>query len=173
MKVLVTGATGFVGRRLCARLLAGGHAVVAAVRDAGGTARVPAGAESVVVGDLAGPVDWSGAVRGAECVVHLAARVHVLHETASDAAERFRRLNVQATTALADAAARAGVRRFVFASSVKAAAEQSASPLRESDPPGPLDPYGESKLEAERALLAAHARGAVEAVIVRPPLVYG
>lgn len=173
MHILVTGATGFVGRRLCAHLADGGHTVVAAVRNTAAVERVRGGCRPVVVGDLASPVDWSAALTDVECVVHLAARVHVLKETAADAAARYQALNVDATVRLAEAAARANVRRVVFVSSIKAAGEESAVPLREEDVAAPVDPYGASKLAAERALFAMSAAGAIESVIVRPPLVYG
>ncbi len=173
MRILVTGATGFVGRRLCVRLVAEGHAIVAAVRSAASVERLVPGCRAAVVGDLALPVDWSDAVAGVDCVVHLAARVHVLNETAADAAERYAAMNVDATRRLADAAAKARVKRVVFVSSIKAAAEESVLPLREEYAPAPIDPYGISKLAAEGALLAMGAAGTIEAVVVRPPLVYG
>jgi len=159
--VVVTGAGGFIGLPLCSLLARSGADVRAAVRResaelAGLTTDPSAGGRltQVVVGDLANATDWSAALDGAEAIVHLAARVHV----ASGQADRFREINVDATLRLAEAAARAQVRRMVFVSSAKAGDRAS-------------DPYSRSKAEAERLLGEASRR--LECVIVRPPLVYG
>jgi UDP-glucose 4-epimerase len=168
MQALVTGGTGFVGRALVAELRRRGHAVRCAVRTADGNSG------TIVVGDLAQPVDWSAALNGIDTVFHLAARVH--DPSDDDAAfEAFRAVNVDATAVLAKAAARAGVRRLVFVSSVKAAGETSVRPLSEDDPPQPGDLYGKSKQAAEMALAqAVQDLGSTMAIaIVRPPLVYG
>ncbi|MGE0723739.1 MAG: NAD-dependent epimerase/dehydratase family protein [Alphaproteobacteria bacterium] len=167
MRIVVTGASGFVGRALCARLLSDGHTVVAAVRAAGAA---PAGTRPVVVGDLAAPVDWSPALAGADALVHLAARVHVVRDTASDPDAAFAAVNVHATGRLFAAARAAGVGRAVFASSVKALAEASGDrPLRDDDAPAPMDAYGRSKRDGEAAVAAS----GVPTAILRPPLVYG
>jgi UDP-glucose 4-epimerase len=131
--------------------------------------------DSVAVGDLAAPVDWTAALAGVDTVFHLAARVH---DPRDDAAARlaFERVNVAATAGLAKAAARAGVRRFVFASSVKAAGETSGPrPLQEDDAPHPQDSYGQSKWAAEQALLQVPRDTGrdMTIAILRPPLVYG
>ncbi|MCC7274070.1 MAG: NAD-dependent epimerase/dehydratase family protein [Alphaproteobacteria bacterium] len=167
MRVLVTGAAGFVGRALTARLAASGVAVVAAVRRAEGA---PEGA--VVVGDLAAPVDWSRALDGVDAVVHLAARVHVMRERAADPDAAFAAVNVAATRGLAEAARRAGVRRLVFVSSVKVLGERTlpGRPFRDGDPPAPEDAYARSKRDAEDVLVSI---AGLETAIVRPPLVYG
>lgn len=172
VRVLVTGATGFVGAALVPALRARGHVVRAALR------REPAACdadERVVVGDLAPGTDWRAAVDGVDAVVHLAARVHVMHDAAADPLAEFRRVNVEGTVALARAAAAAGVRRFVFVSSIKVNGEGTApgTAYSERDPPAPRDPYGRSKAEAETALRAVSAETGIEVVIVRPPLVYG
>ena len=172
-RVLVTGATGFVGRTLVPRLLGQGWAVRAAVRDVCGAAALPAGVEAMVVGDLEGPVDWRPALEGVGLVVHLAARVHVMGETGQDALGRYRRANAEATRRLAEAAAAAGVRRFLLMSSVKAVGEGGESPYTEATAPAPADPYGLSKLEAEAALRAVAAGSAMDWVVLRSPLVYG
>jgi UDP-glucose 4-epimerase len=116
---------------------------------------------------------WSSTLRP-DCVIHLAARVHVMHDTAADPLGMFRSINVDATLRVAETAARAQTRRFVYASSIKAAGEVSGDhPLRESGASQPSDPYGISKREAEIALLDLGRRTGMEVVIVRPPLVYG
>ena len=168
MRVLVTGASGFVGRSLCARLMADGHGVIAAVRRPG---TAPVQTTESVVGDLAGPVDWTGPMTGVDAVVHLAARVHVMRESAADPDAAFAAVNVAATGRLADAARAAGVRRFLFLSSVKALGEATEGrPFRDDDPAAPLDAYGRSKRDGEDLLAAFDG---IEVVILRPPLVYG
>jgi UDP-glucose 4-epimerase len=170
MKVLLTGATGFVGRTLTAMLAERGFHVRAAVRGGGAVA---CAIESIDVGSLGPDTAWNVALEGIDAVVHLAARAHVLHDTADNAGEYFR-VNAQGTQGLAQAAARAGVRRFVFLSSVKVNGEETTTkPFTATDIPAPLDPYGESKLRAEHEL-AEVARGSqMRVAIVRSPLVYG
>lgn len=172
-RILITGANGFVGAAL-RRVLAPRHCLVLAQRRAGGA--VPDG-EISIVGDIGPQTDWSAALRDVEQVVHLAAHVHV---TAADADPTpFMRVNCAGTRHLAEEAARAGVSRFVFLSSVKVHGDSSGDGVfRESDAPHPADPYGRSKWEAEQALAALAAQntmaeGAMEIVILRPPLVYG
>ena len=167
--ILVTGANGFVGRALCRDLAGRGLPVRAAVRRRGTLEG------AVAVGDLAEATDWSKALDGVEVVVHLAARVHVMHETLSDPLAAFRTVNVDASLNLARQCLAHGVKRFVYVSSIKVNGEvtQPGQPFRHDDVPRPQDPYGISKLEAENGLKAlADSRG-VELVIVRPPLVYG
>lgn len=168
---LVTGATGFVGGAVCRALSADGWRVRAATRAPCAT---PLGAaESVVVGDLTGAPNLDAALGDVDAVVHLAARVHRMREDASDPLAAHRSMNRDATERLAVAAADAGVRRFVFMSSVKALGEGGDRPYRDDDAPAPLDPYGVSKLEGENILFSLHAAGRIEAVALRPPLVYG
>ncbi|MDB5866693.1 MAG: NAD-dependent dehydratase [Betaproteobacteria bacterium] len=171
-KILVTGANGFVGRALCAELARRGHEVVAAVRDARHAAGLPG--RTVEVGTLRPDTDWSAALEGVDVVVHLAARVHVMKENASDPLAAFRALNVAATQRLADAAAAARVKRFVYVSSIKVNGESTHElPFTEADRADPQDPYGLSKWEAEQALWMIARAGSLELTIVRPPLVYG
>lgn len=169
--ILVTGANGFVGKALVKRLLADGVGVRACVRRA--AADAAQGPEPVVTADLSPNTDWQDALSGVDVVVHVAARVHVMRETADDALAAYRRVNVDGTMNLVRQAAAAGVRRFVFISSVKVNGESTAhgKPFREDDVPAPQDAYGISKMEAEAGLRSA--AGAMEWVIIRPPLVYG
>ena len=171
MRVLITGANGFVGRALGRELLRRGRRVRAAVRrDAG----LPDGCEVRVVGDLGPDTDWSAALEGVDAVAHLAARVHVMRERAADPLAAFRRTNVEGTLRLARSAAAAGVRRLVFLSSVKVLGEATPDgPFTDSSPVNPQDPYGASKREAETGLFELAARSGMEVAILRPPLVYG
>lgn len=167
-RVLVTGATGFVGRALAADLAARGYMVRAAVRTAAQT--VASAAEHVTVGELSGATDWRDAVAGCDAVVHLAARAHVLKES-GDPAPLFRAVNRDAAVALGHAARAAGVRRLVFVSSI--GVHGLASPpegFSAESPIAPATPYGVSKAEAEAGLRAIDG---LEVAIVRPPLVYG
>lgn len=170
-RVLVTGATGFVGAALVPVLRRRGWRVRAAVREPGRTGAD----EETLVGSLGEPFDWSSALRGVDCVAHLAARVHVMRDTAADPLAEFRRTNVAGTLALARAAAEAGVRRFVFVSSVKVNGEGTREGVSfgADDPPAPVDPYGVSKREAEDGLFEIGRNTGIEVVVIRPPLVYG
>ena len=166
---LVTGSSGFVGRGLVTELRRRGHEARGAVRRQPSKA---ADAKIVAIGHLSDSTDWSAALREVDTVFHLAARVHQAGESGGDAEADYRRTNTDATVALARAAIDAGVRRFVFVSSVKVMGEVSAArPFAEDDPPQPQDAYGRSKLAAEQAL--ADLAGQIEVSIVRPPLVYG
>ena len=146
MKVLITGATGFVGKALCVELVAHGHAVVPAVRRASGLA------DEASVGDIDGATDWTVALAACDAVVHLAARVHVMDDTAQDPMALYRATNTEATLNLARQAAKAGVKRFVFVSTIKVNGEGCDDADRESDAPAPHDAYAISKWEAERGL---------------------
>jgi UDP-glucose 4-epimerase len=170
MKVLVTGATGFVGRALCEHLVQHGFEVRAAVRSA--SAVLP-GCDMVVVSEIGADTDWRHALEGVDAVAHLAARVHVMRERSADPLAEFRRVNVQGTVALARAAAAAGVKRLVFLSTVKVHGESSTHPFTEADAAQPQDAYAVSKWEAEQALAELAGPTGLEYVILRPPLVYG
>jgi nucleoside-diphosphate-sugar epimerase len=170
-RVLVTGATGFVGRHLCAALAARGVGVRAAVRGRP-EVPVPGAAEVVEVGDIGPATAWGAALDGVDAVIHLAARVHVMSDDSADPLSEYRRVNTAGTERLARQAAAAGVRRMVLASSVKVNGEETApgAAFGASDVPAPADPYGVSKHEAEEALFSV---AGIEGVVVRPPLVYG
>ena len=167
MRVLVTGANGFVGRSLCECLSAHGHVVVPAVR------RVSGLAGEMVVGEFGGATDWASVLAACDTVVHLAARVHVMNDRAQDPLALYRATNTEATLNLARQAAQAGVRRFVFISTIKVNGEGHDAAYRETDVPAPEDAYAISKWEAEQGLRQIAADTGLEVVILRPPLVYG
>ena len=149
-RILVTGAAGFIGQSLVAHLRRGGRDVLPVTRD------------------------MVARMTDVDAVVHLAARAHVVADKATDPLEEFRRVNVMETERLADAAVRGGVRRFVLVSSIGVLGNDSdGRAFTAADPPHPSEPYAVSKWEAEQRLLERVAGTAIEAVIVRPPLVYG
>jgi nucleoside-diphosphate-sugar epimerase len=169
-RVLVTGATGFVGRTLCEELARSGYRVRAALRS---PRAMPACVDDLaVVGEFGAATEWDAALDGVDAVVHLAARVHVMNDVPSSR-ELYMETNVRATEQLAAASLRAGVRNFVFLSSVKVNGEETpAAPFRADDEPHPMDDYAQSKWLAERAL-EAMASASMSFSVVRPPLVYG
>lgn len=167
---LVTGASGFVGRALVAELLARGIHARGAVRGAG---TLHPGIDRVAIGEVDSRTDWHEALAGIGGVVHLAARVHVMHETVGDPLAAFRTANTEGTLNLARQAAEAGVCRFAFVSTIKVNGEGRNTPYTESDPASPQDPYAISKWEAEEGLRDIAARTGMEVVILRPPLIYG
>ena len=177
-RVLVTGSNGFVGRYVCRKLIASGFTPVAGVRDPKVWPElqraVPGLTEVSSLGDLGANPDLRDSLSGVSVFVHLAARVHVMRESAHDPLREFRRVNVEGAKSIALAAAAAGVRRLVFVSTVKVHGEStSRNPFDDSAPANPEDPYAISKWEAEEALRAVAAKSRLEVVIVRPPLVFG
>ncbi|MGY2285386.1 UDP-glucose 4-epimerase family protein [Pseudomonas gingeri] len=173
-RILLTGASGFVGAAVQARLLGDPSFMLrSAYRKL--PAQPVAGAQVCEIAGLAPDADWQAALEGIEVVVHCAARVHVMNELEADPLAAFRRANVEGTLRLAEQAAEAGARRFVYLSSIKVNGEGTLPqrPYTAGDQPAPQDPYGVSKWEAEQGLQALAARTGMEVVIIRPVLVYG
>jgi UDP-4-keto-D-QuiNAc 4-reductase len=166
--VLITGATGFVGNRLAQRMVDEGFTVASALRKPGQVA-------GVVVGEINGETDWKEAVSGVDIVIHLAARVHVMHDLSVDPLAEYRKTNLEGTMQLARAAVEHGVKRFIYLSSIKVNGEIAGmdEPFTEAGPAQPQDAYALSKWEAEQALVDLSQKTRLEVVIVRPPLVYG
>ncbi|MBA2123513.1 hypothetical protein B9J78_00985 [bacterium Unc6] len=174
MNILVTGANGFVGQALCKRMLVDGYQVRGAVRAVTQMTALPSGVEGAMVGDISPETDWSEALDGIDAVVHLAARVHVMDDTAADPLAAFREVNVLGTERLARMAAKYGVRRLIFISSIGVNGEFSSEmPFSEKNLPNPHNAYAVSKWEAEQVLHVVSKNSGMEVVILRPPLVYG
>ena len=172
--VLVTGASGYVGWELCCRLSHRHIPVRAAVRSVG-SVPTACSSDTVAVGDIGSRTDWSVALIGVDCIIHCAARAHVMHEAGQGALALYREVNVAGTQRLAEQAVARGVRRLVYLSSIKVNGEYTVpgAPFLCSDAPAPEDPYGLSKWEAEQVLWEVSARSGLEVVVVRSPLVYG
>jgi nucleoside-diphosphate-sugar epimerase len=169
---LVTGAGGFIGKPLCEVLSQNGWNMVA-VRSGGRADGSPDSTMKTVPLRLSSdPEGWRAAMRSADCVVHLAARVHQMGADARQD-DSFVEVNVQGSRFVAERAAEAGVRRFVYLSSIKVNGEGADRPYRAEDVPNPQDPYGRSKLAAEQVLRDVCERASMELVIIRPPLIYG
>ena len=171
MKSLITGASGFVGQALCAALTAQQYDVIATARSDIHINRC----KSLPVGHIDSQTGWSFALTDVNVVVHLAARVHVMNDTSLDPLAEFRKVNVDGTLNLARQASKAGVKRFIFVSSVKVNGEhtEAGKTFDENSVTDPQDAYGISKLEAEQGLLNIAQETGMEVVIIRPPLVYG
>jgi nucleoside-diphosphate-sugar epimerase len=178
--ILITGATGFVGSRLAAFLSSQFPEMELrlALRCRPEDLQVPSvlSVGSIeVVGDINPYTNWSNALIGVDVVIHLAARVHIMNDVALDPLEEYRNANTLATIHLAEEAAKAGVKRFIYLSSIKVNGEETApgQSYSEVSIPAPIDPYGVSKWEAELGLEKVCTQTGMEFVIIRPPLVYG
>ena len=172
MKVLITGASGFVGRSLCAELPRQGHPVRVAVRSANVHLDE---FERAIISSIDRGTDWSAALGDVSVVIHLASRVHVMNDKVADPLAEFRKVNVDGTLKLAQQSAKVGVKRFIFISSIKVNGEHTelGKPFTELAAANPQDAYGISKHEAEQGLLLIAQQTGMEVVIIRPPLVYG
>lgn len=171
MKVLVTGASGFIGSAFCSSVFDRGIFIRA-------SSRVPRSStpniQYVLTPSDDGYSDWDSILDNIDCILHLSGRAHVMRETHSDPIALFRSINVQSSLVLAARALKCGVKRFVYVSTIKVNGETTnGKPFRFDDLPQPSDCYSLSKLEAEAALLAFGRKTGLEVVIIRPPLVYG
>jgi nucleoside-diphosphate-sugar epimerase len=187
MRVLVTGANGFVGRPLCHVLLKKGCFVKGMFRSGEKCIKYSDNMECVAIGEINSNTDWAEPLKGVDAVVHLAARVHVMQEASTDTLTEYRRVNTDGTKRLAEIAAGMGVRRLIYVSTVKVNGETTGHRVKglgqkaadeqpdfsEDDIPDPKDPYAVSKWEAEQVLNNIAAETGLEVVVLRPPLVYG
>lgn len=171
--ILLTGASGFVGSAIAAALLKQSQQLICPSRRQ--LQSDQAALHYVQQQDWGRQADWSAHLQRVSAVIHCAARVHVMHDTAADPLAEFRAVNLDGSLNLARQAAAAGVRQFIFLSSVKVNGEATpvGRPFRETDPPKAADPYGISKLEAEQALLQLGRDSGMAVTIIRPPLIYG
>jgi nucleoside-diphosphate-sugar epimerase len=170
--VLITGATGFVGGFLCARLLSENISLRGTMLSSDDPGNLAEGVKPVVIEPLGANTQWAHALDGIDSIIHLAARVHI-DKQAEDSLREFRQVNNEGTSQLGREAAKAGVKRLVFASTVKVNGEETNIAFNEEAPTQAIDAYGISKCEAEQALRQIEAETGLEVVILRIPLVYG
>ena len=173
LNVFITGATGLVGHALVSNLLLDDYHVVAAVRSE--RSIIGTKVETINVGDISAKTNWSSALKDIDVLIHCAARAHIMNDSVTDPLAEFRRVNTAGTLNLARQAVSAGVKRFVFISSIKVNGENTSEgkPFSPNNVFVPDDPYGLSKYEAEQGLLAIAKETEMEVVIIRPPLIYG
>jgi nucleoside-diphosphate-sugar epimerase len=172
MHILITGATGFLGRAVAESLLRDRHAVRAAVRKV--NASLPSEVEQVTIGSIDGGTNWGDALRDVDVIVHCAARVHMTRDAASDPLVEFRRVNTDGTLHLARQAVESNVKRLIFISTIGVNGSETADmPFTAESPVFPNSAYAQSKWEAEEGLMALAAGGKMDIVVLRPPLIYG
>ena len=171
MKVLLTGATGFIGKALVAELIQQNFHISITVRQK--TNLFPDEVKQFVVGDFESNPDFSTSLAEIDCVIHLAGRAHVIDKAKASLLDEFRKVNTELTLNLAKQAVTARVERFIFLSSIRVNGNQNTQPFLEIDFPNPQEPYAISKYEAEQGLINLAKNSNLEVVIVRPPLVYG
>ena len=173
LTVFITGATGFIGHTLCTKMLENGWKVRGTFRKESNINTLPAGVEGVRIDAIENYNFRDSDFAGVDTVIHLAARVHIINDSAVDSLDAFRKVNVLGTERLARTVAKAGVKKFIFISSVKVNGEGASRPYTENDIPEPQDAYGISKREAEDSLACIAAETGLQTVILRLPLVYG
>jgi nucleoside-diphosphate-sugar epimerase len=177
MNILITGASGFIGQALCRELLHNNKTSIIFVtsRSPRLENNFPYPIEPVAITSLSDLNQRQDILARVDCIIHLAARVHQMKDTAADPLAAFRAINTEATLNLARQAAQHGVKRFIYLSSIKVNGEKTTPgcPFTADDTPAPQDPYGISKAEAEIQIRELSAETGLEVVIIRPPLVYG
>jgi len=171
--MLVTGATGFVGRSLCSRLRDDGFFVRGTQRNLESHLSLLQGIEPVLIDPLGPNTSWGASLDGIDTIIHLAARVHIMNDPSKDPLSEFRYVNVEGTSKLARDAVKSGVKRFVYISSIKVNGEKSSRGYAQDSLAQPSDPYAISKWEAEQALRRIENETGLEVVVIRPTLVYG
>ncbi|TLU65100.1 SDR family oxidoreductase [Thalassotalea litorea] len=171
MEVLLTGASGFLGKHILASTEFTDSSIRAVYRFG---SKSEEHLNRYFVDNIDAHTNWLPALKNIDCVIHCAARVHVMSDTKSDPLNAYRQVNTEGTVNLAEQAMRCGVKRFIFISTIKVNGEETGvTPYKASDIANPSDPYGISKYEAEQALLELARRSTMEVVIIRPPLIYG
>jgi len=173
-KILITGATGFVGRTLFENLKSKKKYLVH-LSTRNNQEKLLEGEKTFNISEIDSNTNWKDALDGVDCIVHCAARAHMMEKKQTDSLNSYRRVNVDGTRNLAKQAAAIGIKRFIFLSSIKVNGEETiaSKSFKYDDIPQPEDAYGITKWEAEQALFEISKQTGLEVVIIRPPLVYG